>query len=123
MQNCESLDTGCVLTEDVEPVDKDTVAKVAALEKKLKEKEAAVKALREQVCKPFRIPICALSFRLIDARLLNVDSSCVVLLAQVPKLAAEKTRSQLEKSRKRSADVELTYVPALNVMHINGRPG
>ncbi|GAB9475739.1 hypothetical protein Gpo141_00012821, partial [Globisporangium polare] len=64
--------------EDVEPVDKDTVAKVAALEKKLKEKEAAVKALREQV----------------------------------PKLAAEKTRSQLEKSRKRSADVELT-VPEL----------
>lgn len=41
-------------TEDVEPVDKDTVAKVAALEKKLKEKEAAVKALREQVYSSIR---------------------------------------------------------------------
>lgn len=29
---------------------------------------------------------------------------------QVPKMAAEKMRSQLEKSRKRSTDVELTYV-------------
>lgn len=54
---CRRLLTAAVVnfsTEDVEPVDKDTVAKVTALEKKLKEKEAAVKALREQVCSPIR---------------------------------------------------------------------
>lgn len=41
--------------EDVEPVDQETVAKVEALEKRLREKEAAVKQLREKVD---RVPAC-----------------------------------------------------------------
>lgn len=96
--------------EDIEPVDKETVAKVKALEQQLHEKEAAVKELRERVrtCGWWSTHRHRLKNHCTQASRTHNHHYRV----QVPKLAAEKTRRQLEKSRKRSADMDDTCVAA-----------